>query len=446
MSSILIVDDEKTVRENLRRYFSRGDLEVHVASSGASALKECEAHPMDVVLLDLRLPDMDGIEVLRRMKEDSLPPSVIMITGHGEMEPAIQAIRAGAEHFLPKPVDLPSLGAAVSHALERRRNRQRIQFLNERLSRLKGAGGETYPRIPSELEPAVALLARNAGTSVLIQGETGTGKSVIARLIHQLSSRSSCQFVDISCAGLSAALLESELFGHEKGAFTDAKHFKQGLLEVAHGGTLFLDDVGEMEPTVQAKLLKVLEEKRFRRLGATRSIEVDVRVMAATNEDLSEAVQRGRFRSDLFYRLKVMPVHLPPLRERREDILPLANRFLGEFFRGVSPSPPSLSEKAREHLVSYAWPGNIRELRNVMERASILSGGVSIQPDHLPQDIRRKSRHQPLPAGEDFTLRTAEARHIADVLERCGHNRTHAARRLGIHRSTLIQKIKTYGL
>jgi transcriptional regulator with PAS, ATPase and Fis domain len=293
----------------------------------------------------------------------------------------------------------------------------------------------------------IHALASSPTTSVLIQGETGTGKGVAARLIHELSERATKSFVDINCATLTPEFLESELFGHEKGAFTDAKDFKRGMLEVAHGGSLFLDEIGELAPSVQAKLLHVLEEKRFRRLGATANIQVDARLIAATNADLERAVKAGAFRKDLFYRLNVMPILLPPLRQRREEILPLAQDFLEEFvstqarkkIRGLAP-------EAENALQTYGWPGNIRELRNVMERAALLCERDVIGVEHLPASLTQKPRAAGFDGGENLSMDSVESDHIRKVLRLCEGSRSQAARLLGIHRSTLLQKIAKYGL
>ena len=444
---LLIVDDEASIRANLKRYFSRKSMDVLTASTGGEAIGICGSSMVDVVLLDLRLPDVDGLEVLGQIKAISPQTSVILITAHGDVDTAVKAMQMRADNFLLKPVDLKAVEVLVNKLLETSRTRTEILYLKAKVSRLSGLTGPVKPRFPASLSETIHTLASSPTTSVLIQGETGTGKGVAARLIHELSERSTKSFVDINCATLTPEFLESELFGHEKGAFTDAKEFKRGMLELAHGGSLFLDEIGELAPSVQAKLLHVLEEKRFRRLGATASIQVDARLIAATNTDLERAVKAGTFRKDLFYRLNVMPILLPPLRQRREEILPLAQDFLEEFIstharkkiRGLKP-------EAENALQTYGWPGNIRELRNVIERAALLCAGDAIGVEHLPESLTRLPKVVGVDGGENLSMDSVESDHIRKVLKLCEGSRSQAARLLGIHRSTLLQKITKYGI
>jgi two-component system, NtrC family, response regulator AtoC len=444
--TILIVDDEESIRLNLKRYFERRSQEVFTAGTGWAAIGICAKSMVDVVLLDLRLPDMDGLEVLTRIKSASPQTAVIMITAHGDVDTAVKAMQMKADTFLLKPVDLKALESLVEKALETSQTRSEVLYLRDKVSRLSGLPGAAKVRFPPKIEEAIQVLASSPTTSVLIQGETGTGKGVAARLIHERSVRSGRQFMDINCATLTPEFLESELFGHEKGAFTDAKQFKRGLLEVAQGGTLFLDEIGEMPLPVQAKLLKAIEEKSFRRLGGTSAIQVDTRILAATNTDLERSVRAGSFRKDLFYRLNVMPLLLPPLRERRDEILPLAGDFLGEFRRASGRGPRDLTSDAGDLLERYPWPGNIRELKNVMERAALLCHEERVEPANLPTNMISKGKTPgPAPAG-DFSLEAVERDHIGRVLEMCEGNRSQASKLLGIHRSTLIEKIQKYQL
>ncbi len=444
---LLIVDDEESIRANLKRYFSRKSMEVLTASTGGEAVGICGSSMVDVVLLDLRLPDLDGLAVLGQIKAISPQTGVILITAHGDVDTAVRAMQMRADNFLLKPVDLKAVEALVLKLLETSRARTEILYLKAKVSRLSGFLGPLRPRFPARVSETINTLASSPTTSVLIQGETGTGKGVAARLIHELSERATKSFVDINCATLTPEFLESELFGHEKGAFTDAKEFKRGMLELAHGGSLFLDEIGELAPSVQAKLLHVLEEKRFRRLGATASIQVDARLIAATNADLERAVAAGTFRKDLFYRLNVMPIVLPPLRQRREEILPLAKDFLEEFVSTHAPKKISgLTPKAENALQSYGWPGNIRELRNVMERAALLCNTDAIGVEHLPESLTRTPKAAGFEGGESLSLDSVESDHIRKVLKLCEGSRSQAARLLGIHRSTLLQKIAKYGL
>jgi DNA-binding NtrC family response regulator len=446
-AKLLVVDDEEGIRANLKRHFVRRGMEVLTAECGTSAIAICGASMMDVVLLDLRLPDVGGLEVLERVKASSPQTSVVVITAHGDVDTAVKAMQLKADHFLVKPVDLAALDALVQRLLESSRRLTELRYLKEKVSRLEGVPERARHRLPASLAATIQALAASPATSVLIQGETGTGKGVAARLIHELSARASNAFVDLNCATLSPEFLESELFGHERGAFTDAKTFKRGLLELANGGTLFLDEIGELAPPVQAKLLKVLEDRRFRRLGGTSLLKVDARILAASNADLERAVRAGRFRADLYYRLNVMSLLVPPLRQRRDEILPLAKDFLEELRgSGTAHGVLGLATEAEVALQSYAWPGNIRELRNVMERAALLASGRDlIGADLLPDAVVRSGRAAGLDAVGDLSLEALEREHIAKVLGICGHSRSQAARLLGIHRSTLLQKIARYG-
>ncbi len=444
-ANLLIVDDEVSIRSNLSRHFARKGMEVFTAESGAAAVEACAASMMDLVLLDLRLPDLSGLEVLQRIKAASPQTSVVVITAHGDVDTAVHAMQLKADHFLVKPVDLKALDALVLRLLESSRRMTELSYLKEKVSLLSGAAGRARRRLPPAVADTIHALAGSPATSVLISGETGTGKGVAARLIHELSARAANAFVDLNCATLTPEFLESELFGHEKGAFTDAKSFKRGLLELASGGTLFLDEIGELAPQVQAKLLKVIEERSFRRLGGTSLLHVDTRILAATNADLERAVRAGRFRADLFYRLNVMSLVIPPLRQRRDEILPLAHDFLEEL--GGAGLKPTITPDAEAALQATSWPGNIRELRNVMERAILLCrGGDRIGLEHLPENVVRSGRPAAPEAAGDLSLEAVEREHIAKVLRLCEGSRTQAARLLGIHRSTLLQKITRFGL
>ena len=446
-AKLLVVDDEEGIRAHLRRHFVRRGFEVLTADSGSAAIDLCGAAMMDVVLLDLRLPDLGGLEVLERIKAASPQTSVVVITAHGDVDTAVKAMQLKADHFLVKPVDLAALDALVHRLLESSRKLNELTYLKEKVSRLSGYADPARHRLPRSLAETIQTLAGSPATSVLIQGETGTGKGVAARLIHDLSARASNAFVDLNCATLTPEFLESELFGHEKGAFTDAKTFKRGLLELANGGTLFLDEIGELAPSVQAKLLKVLEDRRFRRLGGTSLLKIDTRILAASNADLERAVRAGRFRADLYYRLNVMSLVVPPLRQRREEILPLAKDFLDELRGAGAHGAQGFTTEAEVALQTYGWPGNIRELRNVVERAALLCrGGNLVGVEHLPENVIRSARPSAAEAMGDLSLEAVEREHIARVLRLCEDSRSQAARLLGIHRSTLLQKIARYGL
>ncbi len=443
--SLLLIDDDPDVLKAIGAYFEKLGYEVHREASAEGGIDCYHRVRPDVVLLDLHLPDGDGLEVLEKLRQKDA--AVILLTGFGDVETAVRAMQLGAENFLTKPVDMTHLSAATARVLDKVRLRRHNELLRARLSPGIAADdilGVSPPM--QDLARQVRLLAESGSTTVLLTGESGSGKGWVARLLHNSSARKAAPFVDVNCAGLSATFLDSELFGHEKGAFTDAKERKQGLFEIADRGSIFLDEIGDLATELQPKLLKALETKTFRRLGGTREIQVDVRLIAATNHDIEEAVRAGRFREDLFYRLNVLPLHLPPLRERaREDRLALLKHFHGELRLTLPGSPEEISTEALERLMAYSWPGNIREMRNVLERALIMSRGAKrIGPEHLPDLGRRAAgdggRFQPA------SLEEVERRHIERTLKRHTGNRTRAAEELGISRATLINKIKTYAL
>jgi DNA-binding NtrC family response regulator len=445
--SILIIDDDPGVLSVLGRFFARKEWEVFSAASGEDGVRTYEARRPDVTLLDLDLPGLSGRDILDILVARAA--AVVMLTGHAEVETAVDAMQSGAETFLTKPVNFAHLEAAVERAAEKAELRRTNELLARSMADRGGEAGLGTSPVMRDLARQVELLAASPDTSVLLLGESGTGKSFIAQQLHARGPRSRGPFVEINAAGLSSTFLDSELFGHERGAFTDAREMKRGLFEVADHGTLFLDEIGDLAPDLQPKLLKVLETRSFRRLGGTREMQVDVRLVAATNKDLQAEVRAGRFREDLFYRLSVFPLEVPPLRDRsREDVLELAHRFLRELGRR-HPSPPTeLSPRAAEVLGAYAWPGNVRELKNALERALVLASGCErIEPEHLPPRLKapgapRASREEPSIA----PLEEVERRHIERALFLLGGKRTSAAEKLGISRSTLHAKIAQYGL
>ncbi len=441
--TICIVDDEETIRLSLGRLFAGRGHQTLSAATGAEALALAEQHTPDVFLLDLMLPDIDGIEVLRQLKALNSDSAVIMISAHGNIEKAVEAVKQGAENFVSKPIDVRKLEALVETVGKYIRAERQVEYYRRRLQKTgkQFIGVSTHTQQVLQL---IDLMAENADTTVLLSGESGTGKGVVAELIHERSRRSARPFVDISCAELTLPLLESELFGHERGAFTDAKQLKKGLMEVANGGTVFLDEIGELDPILQPKLLKILENRVFRRVGGITDIRVDVRIIAATNVDLEAKLENGTFREDLYYRLKVMPMHLLPLRERRDDIVPLVEHFLAGGNPSMVHRGRGITQEALGFLERYSWPGNIRELRNVLERAMILARGAMISPDELPPEILGATR--PPIDGPHQTLKQMERDVIANTLETCGGNRTRTAQSLGISRSTLLEKLKRYEL
>ncbi len=443
--SVLLIDDDVDVLRSIGNYFERLGYEVTRELSGEAGLATFDRLGPEVVILDLRLPGMDGMEVLEHLRQRSA--AVVLLTGEADVRTAVRAMQLGAENFLTKPVDMEHLAAATARVADK----ARLRRINETLLNhgapgrgLDSLGGSTGMQ---EFAHQVGLLAQSERTTVLLTGESGTGKGWVARLIHDLSPRARAPFVEVNCAGLNATFLDSELFGHEKGAFTDAKDRKQGLFEIADHGTIFLDEIGDLAPELQPKLLKVLETKTFRRLGGTREITVDVRLIAATNKNLQAEVETSRFREDLYYRLSVMPLMLPAVRDRsREDRLALLTRLMTDLRVELAEGPPTLSSEVLERLLAYPWPGNVREMRNVLERALILGRGQpAVSVEHLPGEFRGRPgigdrRHTPL------SLDDLERQHIERTLKHHTGNRTRAAIELGISRATLINKIKRYNL
>ncbi len=444
--SILLIDDDPEIRALLVRFFERHGWIVFAAGDARTAGALYTRERPDLVLLDNELPDLTGLQLLDVLRARDPDATVIMLTGQADVATAVEAMRLGAENYLTKPVELVHLEAATERALEKAQLRHRNRYYTERQSSVvqEELGVDGPMR---EIIRQVDVVA-GSDTTVLLLGETGTGKGWVAQRIHARSPRAANPFVEVNCAGLSATFLDSEIFGPERGAFTDAREQKRGLLEVAHTGTFFLDEVGDLAQDLQPKLLKALESRRFRRLGGTRELEVDVRLVAATNRDLETAVQSGRFREDLYYRLAVMPVRLPPLRERgRHELADLALRMLAELRRRTGRGPATLSPEALEPMARYAWPGNIRELRNVLERACLLAPDAdSLRASHLPPEIAATG--DPLGPTDDvsLTLEQLERRHIARVLAFHGGNRARTARTLGISRATLYEKLARYDL
>ncbi|HZE75047.1 MAG TPA: sigma-54 dependent transcriptional regulator [Gemmatimonadales bacterium] len=441
--SVLLIDDDVDVLRAIGNYFERLGYEVTRELSGEAGLATFDRLRPDVVILDLRLPGMDGMEVLEHLRQRSA--AVILLTGHSDVPTAVRAMQLGAENFLTKPVDMAHLAVATARIADKVRLRRVNEALLGQTAAGHGLDSLGTSSAMQEFAHQVALLAQSDRTTVLLTGESGTGKGWVARMIHDLSPRAKAPFVEVNCAGLNATFLDSELFGHEKGAFTDAKDRKQGLFEIADHGTIFLDEIGDLAPELQPKLLKVLETKTFRRLGGTREITVDVRLIAATNKNLQHEVETAQFREDLYYRLSVMPLQLPAVRDRsREDRLALVTRLMNDLRTELPEAPGAFSSEVIERLLVYGWPGNVREMRNVLERAMILGRGQSsITVEHLPGEFRARPgigdrRHTPL------SLDDLERQHIERTLKHHGGNRTRAAQELGISRATLINKIKRY--
>jgi two-component system response regulator AtoC len=457
--SVLVIDDEKTFRIVVEEALSAEGFDVSSAPSGESGLRAFGREPSDFVILDRNLPDVDGVKVLEELvgeaRQRGVDTLVVMATAYADVSSAVQALKLGAFDYLAKPVRLPELIVTFRRALEAKRLRSQLKNLTERE---KAARSDLVPGESSAFGEVIAMVdkvAQSTDTTVLIQGESGTGKELVANMIHERTpGRSVRPFIEINCASLPESLLESELFGHEKGAFTDAKSQKRGLFEAADGGSLFLDEVGELGAGTQAKLLKVLEEMTFRRLGGTRDLKVDVRVIAATNKDLALEVTRGAFRLDLYHRLDVFHLRLPPLRERREDILPLATKFVATFAAKMKKPRLSLAKETERILRGYSYPGNVRELKNLIERAIILTTGPIIEPAAIVLSGPARDSSPPPDffsvkldaAGQPPTLDSLEAQYIARLLTFAQGNRTHVARLLGVSYPTIAKKIADYGL
>ena len=449
--TILVVDDERNVREMLAEGLKDDGYEVLTAAKSAEALRHLEERSVDAALLDLRLAGESGMDLLRQVRRGSPSTVTIMITGHGGVAEAVEATKLGCYQFYEKPLDHGQIKACLLGLFAG----QEVRAERDALRALRGdyAGqpliGESQALV-GVLE-MVKRVARSNSATVLVQGETGVGKELVAQQVHLESPRAEGPFVELNCSAIPENLLESELFGHERGAFTDARRAKKGVFEHASGGTVFLDEIGEMSPALQAKLLRVLETRSFRRLGGLDEIQVDTRVIAATHRDLQRMVKDSKFREDLYFRLNVVPLRVPPLRERGSDVLLLARHFAARFSRELGRSEPALTPEAERLLSAYAWPGNVRELRNVLERICLLEEGASIRPENLPPEIRSPSRADDPAAplwekGRVLPLTELERRAILDALESTGGNKTQAAAALGISRQTLRSKLKEYAL
>src|SRR5450759_1628192 len=390
VDKIMIVDDERLVRWSLRQKCEEWGYQVVEADGGEPGLKLAQRESPDLVLLDVRMPDLSGIEVLDQLKKNGDARAVIMITADPQLDDVKAALKLGAYDFVGKPIDFDELHVAIKNALEATSLRSELQTLRGEVRR--GAGYHSVVSVSpkmTELMNFVRKVAASEATTVLIQGESGTGKDLIAKAIHYESSRQAKPFVAINCSAIPETLMEAELFGHEKGAFTDAKQMKKGLFEAADGGTLFLDEIGELSPLLQAKLLRVLEDQVIRRVGGIRDMQVDVRVIAASNRDLEKAVREGQFRQDLYYRLAIISIFLPPLRERKEDIPPMVEFFIERYNRRFKKAIRGITEDSRKLLLSHDWPGNVRELKNAIERAMILEEGDLLHPSYLPFSVGR---------------------------------------------------------
>ena len=453
---ILIIDDERNTREGLARAL-RGSYSVLLAEDAARGLAILDSQPVDLVLTDLRMPGLDGMGFIRQVAARPNAPLIIMLTAYGTVQTAVEAMKVGAYDYLAKPVDLDNLDMLIRRGLEARRLRAENEELRRQLDHHYGFDGVIgTSRAMEPLFEQIRQVAP-ARSTVLLTGESGTGKELLAHVIHQLSPRADRPFVAVHCAALNPNLLESELFGHEKGAFTGAVERQAGRFEKADGGTLFLDEIGEIDASTQIKLLRVLETRTFERVGGSTPIEVDVRVVAATNRDLKEQVASGRFREDLFYRFNVVAVHIPPLRQRPEDIPLLLTHYLKIFAQENGKRLDGITPEALKLLMAYPWPGNVRELRNLVERMTVMARGSSLTLADVPGEVRAAlaapapgvaATSAPVAAtpGDTLDLTLQEKNLIARALQECQGNRTLAAKRLGIGRRTLYRKIDEYHL
>jgi two-component system response regulator AtoC len=446
-ATILLVDDEDLIRWSLRERLSGDGYDILEAGTGREALEQFK-EGVDLVLLDYRLPDMDGLSILRELKKVDPDILVILLTSLVSVEAAVEAMKLGAFHFANKPFNLDDVGSMVARALETTRLRREVKQLRENEARpysLRAIVGESP--VMESLRQMVAKVAASPASTVLLTGESGTGKDLVAKTIHYSSGRASRPFMNITCSALPEPLLESELFGHERGAFTDARLQKRGLLESADGGTVFLDEIGEMVPALQAKLLRFLEEKSFKRVGGAGDIRVDVRVVAATNRNLEDQVTKGGFRSDLYYRLNVLPMRLPALREHPDDIAALVNFFIDGFNSEFKKRITGVSAAAASLLKGYGWPGNVRELRNVVERAMLLAEGSQLEANDFGALKAGGPAANPfdLPAtGVD--LEELERSLVVQALRRAGGNQTKAAALLGLNRDQIRYRVEKFGL
>ena len=444
---VLVVEDDTKMRKAIATIMKKQGYKVTAAAEGESGLKQAQQDNYDLAIVDLKLPGIDGLEVLRNLKAKDKTISVIMITAYATVDSAIEAMKEGAEDYIPKPFNLEEIRIVVEKVLDKHELLLKNRYLQGQLRdkyEFENIIGES-PKIGEVLETIVKIAASK--TTILIYGETGTGKELVARAIHFNSPRAENVFLPVNCAALSENLLESELFGHVKGAFTGAVSDKRGLFEVANKGSIFLDEVGDISLGLQQKLLRVLEEGEIQPVGSTSRIKVDVRVIAATNRKLEEMVKEGQFREDLFYRLSVVPVDLPPLRERREDIKPLTLSFLAVFCKENHKEIISVSPEAMDVLTKYQWPGNVRELKNIVERAVLLETSDTLTTDYLPGHLMASDESGIAENDEDLrTLEEVSKLYIREVLEKAGGNKTRAAEILGINRTSLWRMIRRLNL
>ncbi|MTI96706.1 MAG: sigma-54-dependent Fis family transcriptional regulator [Firmicutes bacterium] len=445
MATILVIDDEKNMRWALSQALSADGHRVLTADDGRDGLEQYAEHQPDLVVLDVKMPGLNGMEVLKKLKELDKTLPVLMITAHGTIDNAIEAMKIGADDYITKPFELETVRATIARTLKLASLTREVGLLRQEMQAADIIGES--PQFMAVME-LVAKVAPSPAT-VLIEGESGTGKELVAKAIHRQSPRSEGPFIGVNCGALPENLLESELFGHEKGAFTGAVNRKPGRFERADGGTLFLDEVGELPPATQVRLLRVLQERELERVGGTETIPVNVRVVTATNRNLAEMVAAGEFREDLFYRLNVVPIHVPPLRERKADIPLLTEHFIGKYCAELGKPALKVTDEVLAVFSGYRWPGNIRELENVLERAVILAGGSELSTDLLPQELfaRKAAVHADFELPEQgVNLEELEKSLLVQALQKTDGNKTRAANLLGISRHTLLYRLSKYDL
>jgi two-component system, NtrC family, response regulator AtoC len=445
--SVLVVDDEVLIRKSLSKVLRARGYSVDLASTGAEALEKARSVRPQVMILDMRLPDADGLSVLRKVRELDLLLQVIVITAYGDVQSAVEAMKLGACDFLRKPYEMEDIVLAVESAGRTFRQASQLDLYRRRAWKDYSDEeiiGKSAPMVV--VRELIDKLVRSQATSVLITGESGTGKELVARAIHYRSDRAQAPLMEVNCSSFNENLLENELFGHERGAFTDAGETKKGLVELCDGGTLFLDEVADMSLPTQAKLLRFIDHRNFKRVGGAEDIAVDIRIVAATNKNLEAEVRAGNFRSDLYFRLKVVSIHLPPLRSRGDDVLLLAGHFLQDFSRKFQKQFQRLNPEVEHLLCTYGWPGNVRELRNLIERVVLLEEGTELHAGHMPAELHGRVRDERgTPSGDAITVPTLaemEADHINEVLRLTDGNKSRAARILGISRQGLIEKLR----
>jgi two-component system response regulator AtoC len=443
---ILVVDDEEIVRESLLDWLREDGYQVEAAEDGLKALEKFKERPWDIALVDLKMPKMDGLKLMEKIKEIHPETQVVIITAFATVNTAVQAMKIGAYDYLVKPFNPEELSLLIKRLVESQNLIKEISYLRKELQKQYQFHDLISKSSTMQKVFDLAHTIAKSNANILILGESGTGKELLARAIHNESLRAAGPFIPVSCVALTETLLESELFGHEKGAFTDAIAQKKGKFELADRGTIFLDEIGDISPKLQLSLLRVLQEKEFTRVGGTKPITVDVRIIAATNRDLKKAVDEGKFRDDLYYRLNVIAIELPPLREHQEDIPLLAHHFIEKFNIEMGGKIERIAEEALELLMKYDWPGNVRELENVIERAMVITKGTFIKAEDLhltPQVIKGKRAAS---ASDDKTIKTVEKKHIEKILKENNWNIQKSAEKLGIDRVTLYNKIKKYKL